>query len=58
MNASTSKGNAAAPNGPKRSAWKFAAELLFVAWVIAINLLYYAQFKDLIIRHLGQLLHR
>jgi hypothetical protein len=58
MNIAAPNGNADAPKGPKRSTWKLAAELLFVAWVIAINLLYYSQFKDLVIRHLGQLLHR
>jgi hypothetical protein len=51
MNTGTSK-------GPKREPWKLAAELLFVAWVIAVNLLYYSQFKDLAIRHLRLLFHR
>lgn len=51
MNSGTSK-------GPKISRWKLAAELFFVAWVVAINLLYYAQFKDRVITLLGRILHR
>lgn len=43
---------------PKRRPWKLAAELLFVAWVIFVNILYYAQFKDLALRHLGKFFHR
>ena len=46
------------PRERPRSPWKLAAELLFVAWVVAINLLYYAQFKELALRHLGRFLHR
>jgi hypothetical protein len=42
----------------RRAGWKLAAEYLFVGWVIVINLLYYAQFKDLVLRRLGQLFHR
>lgn len=51
MNTNTSKGNS-------RERWKFAAELLFVAWVVIVNLLYYSQFKALVLRHIGQLFHR
>lgn len=50
--------NAVTPNGHKRPLWKLAAELLFVAWVVVINLLYYIQFKDLALKYLGKLLHR
>jgi hypothetical protein len=50
--------NAVIPKTPKRAPWKLAAELFFVAWVIVINLLYYAQFKDLALRQLGRFLHR
>lgn len=51
MNIATSKGH-------KRKPWELAAELIFVAWVIAINVLYYAQFKAAAISHLKRLLHR
>jgi hypothetical protein len=46
------------PNDRKRSTWKLAAELLFVAWVIVVSFLYYAQFKDVAIKLLRSLLHR
>ena len=46
------------PKGRKYPVWKLTAESLFVAWVIVVNLLYYAQFKALVLRHLGQLFHR
>jgi hypothetical protein len=42
----------------KRKPWELAAELLFVGWVIVVNILYYSQFKDLVLRHLGKLFHR
>ena len=50
MNTSTSKGRS-------RDPWKLvAAELFFVAWVVIVNILYYAQFKALVLRHLGQVI--
>jgi glycosyltransferase involved in cell wall biosynthesis len=33
-------------------------EALFVLWVIVVNILYFAQFKALILARLGQLIHR
>ena len=44
--------------GPRREAWKFVVEVLFVAWVVVVNFLYYAQFRTLIITRFGYLLHR
>lgn len=50
--------NAVTPKDSKRAPRKLAAELFFVAWVIAINLLYYAQFKEKLLRVLGHVLRR
>jgi phosphatidylinositol alpha-1,6-mannosyltransferase len=33
-------------------------EALFVVWIIAVNLLYYAQFKSLLLSRLGHIIHR
>jgi len=48
----------AAPKSPKRETWKIVAELLFVAWVVVINVLYYAQFRARALKLLGQFFHR
>ena len=50
--------NTVAPKKTKREWWKFAAELLFAAWVIVINLLYYNQFKAAFLGRLSHMLHR
>jgi hypothetical protein len=50
--------NTAIPTGRNRSPWKLAAELLFAVWVIAVNIFYYSQFKELAVIHLKQFFHR
>ena len=58
MNTVTPIGNSDTPKGRKRETWKLGVELVFVAWVVAINVLYYNQFKASVLRQVGRLLHR
>ena len=44
--------------GRKKAIAKLLQEGLFVLWVIAINLLYYSQFKGILLTRFARLLHR
>jgi hypothetical protein len=37
---------------------KLILEALFLIWAVVVNLVYYAQFKGLLISRLGHLVHR
>jgi hypothetical protein len=42
---------------PGRSSRRFF-QFLFVAWLIVVNVLYYAQFKALVLARLASLVHK
>lgn len=46
------------PNIPRQSRTRTFLDVLFVLWLVAVNILYYAQFQDLFVSRLAPFISR